>query len=81
MEDKPKNGLEGAGILKKTSRVLYVVCVLLLLADFFIHKHTYIAAEGWFGFHGFYGFAAAVALVLAARGLRVILGRREDYYD
>lgn len=81
MKDNSKNRLEGAGILKKTCRVLYAVCVLLLLADGFIHKHTHISAEQWFGFHAFYGFAAAVVLVLAARGLRVVLGRKEDYYD
>ena len=81
MEDKSKNGLEGTGIVKKTCRVLYVVCLLLLLADFLLHKHTHIAAESWFGFHAVYGFAASVVLVLAARGLRVIVGRREDYYD
>ncbi len=81
MEERSKNRHEGAGIVKKPLRILYAVCVLLLLADVFIHKHTHISAEQWFGFHALYGFAAAVVLVLAARGLRVVLGRKEDYYD
>lgn len=81
MEDKTKNRRDEAGIVKKTCRVLYAVCVLLLLTDVFVHKHTHISAEQWFGFHAFCGFAAAVVLVLAARGLRVVLGRKEDYYD
>ena len=81
MDNKAKNGLGEAETVKKSCRVLYAVCVLLLLADFFIHKHTHIAAEEWIGFHAYYGFVASVLLVLAARGLRVILGRKEDYYD
>ena len=33
------------------------------------------------GFYAFYGFVACVLLVLAAREMRKILMRREDYYD
>ena len=37
--------------------------------------------EGWFGFYGFFGFIACVVLVLAAKELRRLVMRREDYYD
>ncbi len=81
MEDKNMNRLKGAGNVRKISLALYVVCALLLLADLFLHKHTHISAEQWFGFYGLYALLVCVVLVLAARGLRAILGRKEDYYD
>ena len=72
--DQPKN-------VDKIVYGLYAVCVLLVLCDLFYEKHTYYSYEHVFGFHGVYGFVACVALVLAAKGLRLILKRREDYYD
>ena len=60
---------------------VYGVCALLLLIDFFVPKHGPFAIEHVFGFYGIYGFVACVGLVLAAKGLRVILMRPEDYYD
>lgn len=60
---------------------LYAACALLLLGDVFVPKHGPFAVEHWFGFYGWYGFVACVALVIAAKGLRRILKRPEDYYD
>jgi hypothetical protein len=58
-----------------------LVCVALTLAEFFYHQHPALGFDGEFNFYGFYGFFACVALVLAAKELRKILMRREDYYD
>ena len=60
---------------------LYAVCAVLLAIDVFVPKHGPFAIEHRFGFYGIYGFVACVGLVLAARGLRRIVMRREDYYD
>jgi hypothetical protein len=60
---------------------LYAICALLLLADVFVHKHGPYAIEHKFGFYGIFGFLGCVALVLAARALRVVLMRPENYYD
>ena len=60
---------------------VWVLCGLLLLAEPLIHKHGDFSFENWFGFHGWFGFVACVALVLAAKLLRMILKRPEDYYD
>ena len=49
--------------------------------DLIIHRHAETGFDGWFGFYGFYGFVACVTLVLAAKGLRRILMRSEDYYE
>ena len=69
---------------KNVAKVFWSVvgtCVILFVADAFYHKHVELEAESWFGFYGIYGFVACVALVLAAKELRKILMRGEDYYD
>ncbi len=60
---------------------LYLACVLVLAADFFVHRHGSFAIEDVPGFYGLYGFVACVGLVLAAKLLRRLLIRPEDYYD
>jgi hypothetical protein len=66
----------------KVARTLYVVCALLLLADFIIHRHAETDVDGLFGFYGFYGFLGSVFLVMSAKEiLRRIVKRSEDYYD
>jgi hypothetical protein len=60
---------------------VFVVCGLLFVADAFYRKHPHFEAESWFGFYGIFGFVACVGLVLAAKVLRLILKRPEDYYD
>lgn len=60
---------------------VWLLCTLLLAIEPLVHKHPYFSFEGWFGFHGIYGFVACVGLVLAAKALRVILKRPEDYYE
>jgi len=76
-----KTWLDQPGTPKKIYRGLWALCILLVLADFGYHKHAHFAAEEWFGFFGFYGFVSCVLLVLAAKELRKLIMRREDYYD
>ncbi|MDD9910811.1 MAG: hypothetical protein OXR62_14125 [Ahrensia sp.] len=59
---------------------LVVAGAVLTLLDLFHHKHSYFDAEHWFGFYSFYGFIMCALLVIAARGMRVLLMRDEDYY-
>lgn len=44
------------------------------------HKHGHYAFEMVPAFHAVYGFAGCVGLVLAARVLRMLVMRDEDYY-
>ena len=67
--------------VKKVLRVFYVICAVLLLADFALHRHVYHAWEGLWGFYALYGFVACVLLVLIAKEMRKLLMRGEDYYD
>ena len=55
-------------------------CGLVAATDLFAHRHVHYEAEGWFAAYGIYGFVACVGLVLAAKELRKLLKRDEDYY-
>ena len=72
--------LDDPANVKKIVWALVAVCATVFLADALIHKHGYFQVEHIFGFHGIYGFVVCVGLVLAAKALRVILMRSEDYY-
>ena len=60
---------------------LVVVCILLGLADLFVHRHVQFSWESFPNFYGFFGFAAFWCVVIAGKNLRKILWRPEDYYD
>ena len=72
--DKPKN-------VQRLLRGFYLCCLLLVLAEFVIHRHVVHPWEGLFAFHAGYGFVACVVLVLAATQMRKLLMRDEDYYE
>ena len=62
-------------------RIVLAIGALTVAADLFYDKHGHYAMEEWIGFHAAYGFVACVGLVLAAKGMRVLLKRAEDFYD
>jgi hypothetical protein len=69
--------------MKNVDRIVYalfVICAALFAADFLYHKHSYLDIEDIPGFYALYGFFMCAALVVCARGMRVILMRSEDYY-
>ena len=61
-------------------RVFYALCVLLVLADFVVHRHVYMSWEALPTFYALYGFVACVVLVVIAKEMRKVLMRKEDYY-
>ena len=65
---------------------LIVACVLSVLATFWPgldheHHHPHFEQEGWLGFQAAFGFVTFVVIVFLGRGLRLIVQRKEDYYD
>ncbi|HEY8482355.1 MAG TPA: hypothetical protein VIL71_21225 [Spirillospora sp.] len=72
--DEPRN-------VNRIVRGLYLVCALMVLADLAYTKHPQFDFEGFFGFYAVYGFVGSVTLVLAAKQLRRVLMRGEDYYE
>ena len=79
-QERPR-WLDAKENVTKVARALYVVCALAVLAALIIHRHAEVGADAFFGFYGLYGFIGSVFLVLAAKQLRKLLKRSEDYYD
>ncbi len=72
--DKPEN-------VNRFLRVFYLLCLVLVVLDFVVHRHVAHPWERFLGFHAFYGFVACWTLVVVAKGMRKVLRRDEDYYD
>lgn len=73
--DHPRN-------VKAVAACCLALLVILLVAEFFIHKHAHFPWEDWPEFYAVFGFVAFVFVVLVAKYiLRPIVERREDYYD
>ena len=72
--DKPRN-------VSRLLGLLYVICTLLLVLDFILHRHVTHSWEQLTGFYAIFGFVTCVTLVLIAKQLRKVLKRKEDYYD
>ena len=61
---------------------LVVTCVLLYLAEFtYTNDHAHFELENFKGFQAIFGFVAFVVVVFLGMGLRLIIERKEDYYD
>lgn len=72
--DKPKN-------VKRFLNIFYMSLVMLLIADFFIHKHAEFPWEGAMEFFAAYGFISCVSLIFIAKVLRFFAKRDESYYE
>ena len=72
--------LEKPGSIAKVITALVLSCALVFAADFTYEKYGHFAEEEVEGFFAMFGFVMFTLLVLAARGLRVLVGEREDYY-
>lgn len=72
--DDPKN-------IKRLLNIFYLCCILLVILDFVIHRHTMHEWDSLWAFYPIYGFAGCVVLVVVAKWLRTFLMRPEEYYD
>ena len=89
MPDERRRWLDEPANVRRIYRGLWVLCAVLLVAGEAVLRlghdpgaaHVGFAFESWPGFHALFGFSACVALVLAARELRKLLMREENYYD
>jgi hypothetical protein len=64
----------------KVYYALIAACCLAAAADLVYPRHGHYEAETLVAAYGIYGFISCVALVLAAKELRKLLKRDEDYY-
>ena len=81
MSDDRKYWLDDRQNITKVVWGLVILCGVLFVADAFYDKHPHFIAETYFGFFGIFGFVVCVGLVLAAKVMRILLKRGEDYYD
>lgn len=58
-----------------------MVLAALVALDLVVDHHPSFGIDGTFGFGAWYGFAACVTLVLAAKGLGLLLKRPDTFYD
>ena len=72
--DNPRN-------VKRLLVIFYASLVVLLVVDFFVHKHADFAWEEATDFYAVYGYASCVLLIFIAKLLRVFIKRDEKYYD
>lgn len=77
----PRDWLDEPRNIDLICYAVYAACGLLLAIDILVPKHGPFAIEHLFGFYAIFGFAAYVALVILAEGLRLLVARREDYYE
>ncbi|MEP7301772.1 MAG: hypothetical protein ABI699_09605 [Caldimonas sp.] len=71
--DKPRN-------VRLLWRLFLAVLALTVLAELAIRLHPHFPIEGVFAFHAWFGLLSCAAMILAARGLGLLLKRSDDYY-
>jgi uncharacterized membrane protein len=94
MNDEHKNekhGVESPSWFERNVNTiiigLIVACVLTVLAQLVFpmfdehHPPHFPQYENMIGFQAIFGFAAFVIVVFLGKGLRLIIKRKEDYYD
>ena len=72
--DNPRN-------VKRLLGLFYFSLLVLLIVDFFIHKHADFLWEGATNFFAVYGYVSCVLLIFIAKILRIFIKRDENYYD
>lgn len=68
-------------VRRKLWILLFVVCALTVVPDFFIHRHPHFGFDGFIGFYAVFGFVACAALILISKIIGRVLKVKEDYYD
>ena len=59
----------------------YISLLILLAIDLIVHKHGHFPWEEVPEFFAVYGFIGCVSLIFVAKALRLLVKRKEDYYD
>jgi cytochrome c oxidase subunit IV len=72
--DNPRN-------VERLLKGFYAICIILVIADFIIHRHTTMDWEKMPAFYAIYGFIACVVLVVVAKMMRKVIMRKENYYN
>lgn len=71
--DEPKN-------IRLLWRSFLVILVLTVVAELFVHLHPAFPIEGWPGFHAAYGLLTCALMIVAAKGLGLLIKRPDTFY-
>lgn len=69
-----KNGL-------KLFIILSCVAALSLIADLYIHKHSYFGIDSHYFFYAWFSFLSSIIIVFISELLRFFLKRSKSYYQ
>jgi len=72
--DKQKN-------IKLLWILLYAVCGLLLIPEFFLHREPHFRFDSFWGFFAILGFVTCAILILFSKLIGFVLKVKENYYD
>lgn len=72
--DEPRN-------VKKLWRGFLVVLALTVVAEFFVELHPHFGIESLFGFAAAYGLITCLLMIVAAKGLGLMIKRPDTYYS
>jgi hypothetical protein len=66
--------------IRRLWQVFIAVLAATVLAELAVVAHPHFELERLFGFNALYGFLACAALIVFAKGLGLLIKRKEDYY-
>jgi len=81
MDNDKKYFLERPGSIRKLWILLYAVCALTVVPEFFLHREGHFGFDAFFGFYVVLGFVSCVVLILFAKLVGYALKKKEDYYE
>ena len=82
MTDKPtKNTADMQKMGKYFTGILLGIAIILAILELFLHRHGVAPIEDSFMFPAIFGFLAFMFIVQVGKWLRLMIMRREDYYE
>lgn len=81
MNKQPEGFFYQPVVIRWILRIFYGICIVLVIADFVVHRHIVTEVEKLPTFYALYGFVACVLLVLMSTVIRRWVMRDEHYYE
>ena len=82
MTDRPtKTSADLQKLGKHFTRFLLGTAIILAILELFLHRHGVAPIEDSFMFPAIFGFLAFMFIVQVGKWLRLMIMRREDYYE
>lgn len=81
LKDDVKGIFDNLRNVKLLKYFFYVLCLFVVIVDFFIEFYFYFDIEKFFVFYGLYGGIMCVVLVIVVKWMWIIVMWDEDYYD